>query len=242
MKYEHVSPVANEYIGKALLAEEDPHARIMISADLRTLGTTYPTQASSAMRRIAKAAESETDLLTAQHYAHDIAAIALQHPSTAAQAVETLSAGFRTGKDVATLSSYAHSLSLLGEKHPAPVIVEMAGLLEEGLGNDQRRMIFVSLKDMADAGGVTTAASVETLKNALGKEDVPFNRRLIVEGLMTGVRAEASETDDVKETLKAHLANEKDPETYKHVERHLRSLGYVKPFAGNVLSFQPKMA
>lgn len=242
MKYEHVSPVASEYIGKALLADDDPQARIMISGDLRALGTTYPTQATSAMRRIAKAAEQETDMLTAQHFAHDIAAIALQHPSTAAEAVETLSAGFRAGKDVATLSGYAHALSLIGEKHPAPVIAEMAGLLEEGLGNDQRRMLFVSLKDLADTGGVTTTASVETLKTALGKEEVPFNRRLIVEGLMTGVRAETSEGEAVKETLKAHLENEKDPETYKHVERHLRSLGYVKPFAGNVVSFQPKMA
>lgn len=242
MKYEHVSPVASEYIGKALLAENDAQARIMISGDLRTLGTAYPTQASSAMRRIATAADKETDEVTAQHYAHDIAGIALHHPSTAAQAVETLSAGFRAGTNILTLSGYAHSLALIGAKHPAPVIAEMAGLLEEGLGSDQRRMLFVSLKDLADTGGVTSSASVATLKNALAREDVPFNRRLIVEGLMTGVRAEASETEGVKETLKAHLSNEKDPETYKHVERHLRSLGYVKPFAGNVVGFQPKMA
>lgn len=242
LKYEQVSPVAVEYVGKALLAEEDPLARALISAELRALGAEHGSQAAAAIRRIAKAGQQETDVLAAQHYAHDIAAIALQHPAAVPEAIAALAEGFRTATDAASLSGWSNALVMIGQKHPAPAVAALAELLEEHPGRDQRRMLYVAFKDMAGDGGDITAACVSALKSALRTEDTPFNRRLLIEGLMTGVRAEPGEGDGVRTALKEHLDAEKDPETWRFTERHLRSLGYVRPFAGNVAAFQPRTA
>lgn len=242
MAYEAAAPLAVCAIGQAMANEQSPWLRILLSGDLRDIGLKHASQSGAVIRRHNAATLMEKDGLTGQHYAQNMAEVALRNRGIVTEAISALSEGFRVSKDVIAVSGFARALTSLGQQHPAAVINEMSSLLENGLPKDHRRMIVIGLADLAQLGGVPTSAAETVLLRALPQEDEAYNRRIIINGLMTAASHGNNDGERVKDALKRYQPQEKDPETLKLVDKSLRSLGYVRPFVSNVLSFQPGQA
>jgi len=66
------------------------------------------------------------------------------------------------------------------------------------------------------------------LMSALPEEKSPYNRRLMVQGLMTAVCNKADEKP-VLELFKEEFKRERDKETRELLDRSLRHLGFITP-------------
>lgn len=242
MTYEAAAPIAVCAIGQAMANEPTPGFRIQLSGDLREAGMKYASQSGAVIKRHSAAVLKEKDGLAGQHYAQNMSEVALRNRGIVTEAITALSEGFRISRDVVAVSGFARALTALGQQHPAAVINEMSTLIEDGLQKDHRRMLVIGLSDLAQLGGVPTSAAESVLLRALPQEPDAYNRRIIINGLMTAASHGNDDGERVKDALKRYLPQEKDPETLKLVDKSLRSLGYVRPFVSNVLSFQPGQA
>ena len=192
MAYEAAAPTAVSFIGNLLATEKDPEARMIIATNLQEIAGKYPSQAKTVITLLSKAAETEENKNAARKYAQDIGMIGFTNPGATGFAITTLSQGFKRGGGAETVAAWSHNLLLLGLNHPLAVIAEIDKDMK-GYDENQRRMSAVSLTRLADIGHAEATAASTILMNALPEEKSPYNRRLMVQGLMTAVRNKADE-------------------------------------------------
>lgn len=239
LAYEAAAPLAVDAIGQLILSEKDSFTRVDYAQSLGKLGQKYPSQSSAAVKQLSQGAAAETDGFAAHKIAENITNIALSNATSFPAALDALANGFAMAGRIEALSGNANGLARLADKHPAAVAVVIEKQLEGASSRDQRRLSILNLKHIAalDATGANIAAPI--LLNALGNETDPLYRRHIVDGLLTATtnRADAA---PVLDALKAQQQIEKDPETRDTIDHAMRRLGYVRPFAKNVLALQPQ--
>jgi hypothetical protein len=200
---------------------------MIISSNLQDVATKYPSQAKAVIAQLSKTGETEDDKDAARKYAQDIGLIGFTNPGATALAIGALSQGFKRGGGVETLAAYSNNLLLLGLSHPLAVITEIDSGMK-GYDENQRRMSAVSLTRLADIGHAEATAASTVLMNALPEEKTPYNRRLMVQALMTAVRNKADEKP-VLELFKQEYKGERDKETRELLDRSMRHLGYITP-------------
>jgi hypothetical protein len=224
MAFEAAAPTAVSFIGGELATEKDPAVRMMISSSLQDIASKHPSQAKAVIGLLVKAAATEDNNDAARKYAQDIAACGTGNN---ALVMDALSKGFREAKNIEVAAAYSHCQLQIGLKHPMPVIAD----IEKGwkdFNSDQRRMATLNLSRLGDLGFAEATASSAVLTAALSGETSSYNRKAIINGLMTCVRNKADETP-VRELLKTEYEAEKDKETRELLSRSLRHLGYLTP-------------
>lgn len=233
------APFAVDVIGQLMLNEKDSFTRVDLAQSLGKLGQKYPSQAVAAVNHLAQAAAKETDGFAAHKIAENITNIALSNPAAFPAALDALANGFAMAGRIEVLSGNANGLARLAEKHPAAVAVVIEKQLGGTSSRDQRRLSILNLKHIAalDTTGANIAAPI--LLNVLSNETDPLYRRHIVDGLLTATTNRAAAAP-VLDALKVQQQTEKDPETRDAIDHAMRRLGYVRPFAKNVLALQPQ--
>ncbi|HYD19354.1 MAG TPA: hypothetical protein VEF76_12835 [Patescibacteria group bacterium] len=238
LKNEATASIAVDAIAKLIVTETDSYARVAAAQNLGQLGATYPSQATAAIKALQAAALHETDGLAAHKIAENIASIALTHTSAVPVALTALQAGFAKGGRIESLSGNANALARLAVKHPAAVATILDKQLQEGGTRDQRRLAILNLKTIAQQDHTGAAIATPVLLDALKRETEPLYRRHIADGLMAAVENRI-EPKPVLAAFKAAQEKETDRETRDHFDRAMRRLGYVRPYAANVLKLQP---
>lgn len=227
MAYEAAAPTTVSFIGNMLATENDPASRMTLSTNLQEIAAKYPSQAKAVIAQLSKTAEEDDNKDAQRKYAQDIGMIGFTNPGATALSIAALAEGFKRGGTVETTAAYSHNLLLLGLNHPMAVIAE----IDSGMKNydeNQRRMSAVSLTRLADIGKPEATASAAVMMAALKDEDSSYNRRLLVQGLMTAVRNKADEAQ-VLELFKREFKRERDKETRELLDRSLRHLGFITP-------------
>lgn len=236
---EGAAPLAVDAIGQLVLSEKDSFTRVDYAQSLGQLGQKYPSQSVAAVKQLSQAAAKETDGFAAHKIAENITNIALSNASSFPAALDALANGFAMASRIEALSGNANGLARLADKHPAAVAVVIEKQLAGASSSDQRRLGILNLKHIAALGTTGANIAAPILLDALSNETNPLYRRHIVDGLLTATTNRAAAAP-VLDALKAQQQVEKDPETRDSIDHAMRRLGYVRPFAKNVLALQPQ--